>query len=89
MITVLPEENGTQRYMYNEEDIRKLRSYVASNNGRISAALSLFESEGKLEGLSPAAMIQVIRFAERTITEPEWCSEEQVEALKKKNEQAT
>ncbi len=83
MITVLPEENGTQRYEYDPADIRKLRSYVASNKGLISAALSLLESEGRLEGLSPAAMIQLVRFAEKTITDPEWCTEEHVAALSK------
>ena len=69
-------------YEYQATDVQKLRSYLKANEGRISCALRALDAEGFFSGLGPSEMIEVVRFSEKALADPYWCSPEHVESLK-------
>lgn len=73
-------------WSYHANDVQKLRSYLTSNNGCISAALRSLDAEDFFKGLTPHMMIEVVRMAEKAMKEPYWCSDEHLAELTKKME---
>jgi len=84
MIKILATDNPANwQYEFQATDVQKLRAYLNANGGKISQALRSLDAEGLFEGLNPTAMIEVVRFCEKAMADPHWCSPEHVEELKK------